>query len=281
MIWNRATFLEPNANISASAVGPQRPLLVLTPWILAAAHWNDGGISFGGSPQLLRGHPTVRMAKELIRMRIDENQVRVDCTFWMENRGKACDVRMGFPDEAYGADDPEEEGDAKVPPGSLENFRSTVNGREVPTEIVRGKSEGGHAYWHAKVVRFAGGKTTVVRDTYTTTTGGSMTSHGTFMRAASYIVHSGSSWHGNIGETKIVVEFAIPGMGKNLKTVKASSIKKDAHGGLGPIPRSTVAYSGIGAPTVKGTMLTFIRKNWRPTVKDDLELHFDDHGGGS
>src|SRR4028118_808793 len=69
---------------------------------------NDAGISFGGSPRLLKGHPSVAMASEVIVMTIDEEKVTVDCNFVFKNNGKATQVRMGFPDEGQGEDDPDE-----------------------------------------------------------------------------------------------------------------------------------------------------------------------------
>ena len=70
---------------------------------------NDGGIHMGGSPGLLHGHPTVTMTGEVIKMTVDDAKVTVDCRFVFTNNGPACTVRMGFPDQGVGADDPDEE----------------------------------------------------------------------------------------------------------------------------------------------------------------------------
>ncbi|MEP6757329.1 MAG: hypothetical protein ABJA67_17630, partial [Chthonomonadales bacterium] len=59
---------------------------------------NDGGISMGGSPKLLKGHPSVIMQSEIIRLNVKSEYVEVDCNFVFVNRGKKCTVRMGFPD---------------------------------------------------------------------------------------------------------------------------------------------------------------------------------------
>ena len=74
--------------------------------IVQAARADDGGISFGGSPHLLKGHATVAMKSEVVKMDVHDKVIKVDCRFLFHNSGPACTVRMGFPDEGTGAAEP-------------------------------------------------------------------------------------------------------------------------------------------------------------------------------
>lgn len=67
---------------------------------------DDGGISFGGSPHLLRGHNSVSMTSEKVSIAVHKNLIKVDCSFVFHNGGPTCVVRMGFPDQGLGAAEP-------------------------------------------------------------------------------------------------------------------------------------------------------------------------------
>src|SRR5437868_13850348 len=77
--------------------------------LAAAAGANDAALSYGGTPKMLGGHGSVSMQSELVRMKVGEKMVDVDCTFVFANPGKACTVRIGFPDQEYGGDESEAE----------------------------------------------------------------------------------------------------------------------------------------------------------------------------
>lgn len=242
---------------------------------------NDGGLNSGGTPKLLSEHPSVVMKKEKIKLLVTEHSTQADCTFWFYNEGQTCRVRLGFPDEASSSEDPEEEGELKKPKGSLLGFKSYVDGKLTATKVERGDGVSGHFYWHTKTVSFPGETTTVVRDTYSSG-GGGITERGSYIRQSSYIVHTGSSWHGKIGVTEIEVTFAIPAMGNKLMAKSTSSFKKKPwEDGFPPIPANTVIYSGMNKPKVVGNKLIFTRSNWRPSAADDLTLYYREVKGAS
>ena len=133
-----------------------------------AAQANDGGIAYGGSPGLLKGHPSVSMQSEVINITIMDKKVSVDCEFVFKNEGDACTVRMGFPDVGEGSYDPDEESGEEVmktpPKTTFKSFVSYVNGKQVATELIRAKEEG--QYWHSKTVNFPAHSTVKIRDVY-------------------------------------------------------------------------------------------------------------------
>ncbi len=95
---------------------------------------DDGGISFGGSPHLLKGHKSVSMRTEQIRIDVHEKIINVDCKFVFHNDGPACTVRMGFPDEGLGAAEPYQ--GFPVPTGAklkatFESYVSYVDGKKL------------------------------------------------------------------------------------------------------------------------------------------------------
>src|SRR2546423_11157601 len=73
---------------------------------------NDGGIALGGTPGLLKGHPSIAMTSEVVKIVVRDLTLTADCRFVFTNHGPACTVRVGFPDRGIGAMDPDEEEDA-------------------------------------------------------------------------------------------------------------------------------------------------------------------------
>src|SRR4051794_11540766 len=84
---------------------------------------DDASISWGGAPRLLKGHRWVEMRSEVVRMTVGERRVHVDCRFVFENRGPACSVRMGFPDNGEGGydEDDAEDREEHRPPRTRED----------------------------------------------------------------------------------------------------------------------------------------------------------------
>lgn len=135
-----------------------------------AARADDGGITYGGAPRLLAGHPSVSMQSEVVRMKVGRKRVRVTCDFVFHNSGRAGRVRMGFPDRGEGDGDPGRSDPKEAPKGTFLSYASWVDGKGVPTRIVR--SSDSSQVWHAKTVSFAAGATRRVRDVYTLEAGG-------------------------------------------------------------------------------------------------------------
>jgi hypothetical protein len=250
---------------------------------LSAARANDGGIAFGGSPGLLKGHSSIVMTSEVIRIRVTDRTLTADCRFVFTNHGPACVARMGFPDEGKGGSDPDNENDAdevmQTPPRTtFSTFRSYVDGKSVPTTLIRADKRG--KYWHTKRVAVPAGSVRRIRDVYTQYVDGSVVSIGGktgFMAQIGYILHTGSSWHGRIGRTEVVVTFACKQIRGAVKPVplsqvaNASDVEQVKESVLAP---NTVLWSGLCAPVAIGKTLRFVRTDWRPTQGDDLQLSY-------
>jgi hypothetical protein len=248
---------------------------------IGGASANDGGIAMGGSPQLLSSHPSVSMTSEVIKMTVGEKDVFVDCSFVFTNSGKACTVRMGFPDVGIGANDPDEETEqsalAKTPPHTtFQSFASYVNGSPVKTKLIRADEEG--HYWHTKTVRFPAHSVVRVRDVYRQLTGGGIVNIGKQGGNASevaYILHTGSSWHGPIGRSEVDVTFKTPVVSQPQPvSQKEASGGRAGHSIKKALPPDSVVWKGPCAPTVSGKTLRFVRTNWRPKPSDDIELTY-------
>lgn len=247
---------------------------------------NDGGIAYGGSPGLLKGHPSVSMTSEVIRLEVGEETVKVDCQFVFTNHGDACTVRMGFPDEGYGEADPDEEAGENVmktpPKTTFLSFRSFVNGKPVATKLIRADEPG--KFWHAKTVTFPAHGVVRIHDVYTQRIGGGIFSakgkEGT-VRQVGYILHTGASWHGAIGRSEISVTFnkGIAGTPRlaSLHRLAAveNGIMSDGRHLKGDVPTiKTIVWRGPGTPTVKGKTLRWVRTNWTPKPSDDIDLTY-------
>lgn len=245
---------------------------------------NDGGLSYGGTPKLMSSHPGVRMSKEVIRINVHEEIVTADCEFWFSNTGKACEVRMGFPDRGEGANDPDEElapEDLKAAPPrtTMSSFRSWIDGKRVYTKLERG--EGSGQYWHTKFVKFPAGRTVRVRDLYTQSVSGGMISGEDFtktgyLRQVSYILETGRSWKGTIGSTDVRITFSDKDLVRPFRLVEEGTLVDPKSFNFKRMPRrSEVVWRGPARPTVTGSTIRFVKKNWKPrSAKDDISLGF-------
>lgn len=240
------------------------PLLALAGTAVA----DNAALTTGGQPTMLGSHPSVSMESEIVRLVVHANRVDTDCTFVFVNHGKACNVNMGFPDFGLWAYAQK----MTRPRSMFKKYGSFVDGKSVKTKLVLGKEDG--EQWQTKFVSFpAGGKRTV-REVYTTELGGIAGPQ--VWAFASYLLHTGASWKGNIGKATILVTFApdskvkppmdilFQGLGKLTQEMMAKQHKKP--GGL--------IVSGPVKPTAEGRTLKFFKQNWRPTAKDDIYVGF-------
>ena len=251
-----------------------------------SAFSNDGGLAMGGSPRLLTAHPSVAMTSEVINIAVAKEKVTVDCQFVFTNNGPACKVRMGFPDEGHGANDPDEEymGEddlLKTPPRTtFLSFQSFVDGTPTPTKLIRAHEEG--HYWHTKMVVFPAHSVRRVHDVYTQRVGGGIAvfkDKGTgWVSQIAYVLHTGASWHGNIGRTEINVTFKanqLSGPPHFLPLKQVSTYDDGRELNVASVEPNTIVWQGPCAPRVKGNALQFVRTNWHPTPRDDLKLTYN------
>jgi hypothetical protein len=243
---------------------------------------DDGGISFGGSPHLLKSHASVSMQSEVVTIDVHEDVINVDCQFVFHNQGPACTVRMGFPDQGLGAAEPYQ-GDP-VPTGpklhaTFLSYDSYVDGKKVPTKVVPTNSRS--LYWHVKTVTFKGHADCLVHDVYKLPPGAQDTSENGMYRQTYYILHTGASWHGPIQRAEIVVNFAPDSLTQPiiLKTVKSVGAQNLEHLKWSKLVapdklKSLVFYDGPCAPTIEKNTLRFVRTNFEPTEKDDVHLFY-------
>jgi hypothetical protein len=246
-------------------------------FVAPAAVADDGGISFGGSPHLLKGHATVAMKDEVVKMDIQEKVIKVDCKFLFHNSGPACTVRMGFPDEGLGAAEPYQGDPVPTGPGLKATFltyESWVDGKKVPTKLVPTNDRS--LYWHTKTVTFKANSDCVIRDLYTLPPGAQVTSENGMYQQTYYVLHTGASWHGPIGRAEIIVNFA-PGVVHapiQLKAMNSLSDKSLEHLKWSELPEGTVIYEGPCAPKLDANNLRFVRANFLPTKSDDIHLYY-------
>lgn len=241
------------------------------------AYADDGGISFGGTPHLLNGHASVSMKSELIRMDIHAEKITVDCQFVFHNASNAkVTVRMGFPDEGTGAEEPYQ-GEPLPPLAKMKatflSYESFVDGKKVPTELVRTKDR--TLFWHAKSVTFAPNKDCLIHDIYTLKPGAQVTMENGFYRQTKYILHTGSSWHGPIEKATVVITFGADTVKPPLVLKGRSEVDKDLQNlKWTALPKGTLIWTGPGKPSVKENVVTFVARDLKPTKNDDIQLFY-------
>jgi hypothetical protein len=212
------------------------------------------------------------MKSEIVKVAVSKTSgVTVDCRFVFENSGRACNVRMGFPDSGPAA---EEEDVEKPPAGQFTLFKSWVDGKRAFTRVARARD--GEGVWHVKEVTFPAHRTVEVRDFYTAPVGSSVGYDPFQVAEANYILHTGASWHGNIGRSEVDVEIDPKLATAPLKT-RFMDWRGHADHPIKTFDRHTVYYRGPCKPVASGQTLKFVRTNWRPTKTDDIYLVFDIH----
>lgn len=159
---------------------------------------DDGGIeNVGGAARLLDDQGRVRMVREVVHARVTDDSVDVDCEFEFLNSGPADTVLMGFPDRGDG------DADGGAP---MTTFRSWVDGVEVPCVLIpdaehsKPGDEERRGWWTHSVF-FAEGQRRIIHDHYRAICGGTVDGY----RSFEYILETGASWAGSIGDAEIVV----------------------------------------------------------------------------
>jgi len=168
--------------------------LAILPYVAWADDSSLGAIGLGVVP--LQNDQVVMVA-ERVEAEIHGNHHWVTCIFTFRNAGPATEVLMGFP-QAQSM----RRGNAP----ELRDFRAFVDGEEVPVEFrPSGRPEGERDYagWHTFTVPFAAGQTRTVRNTYH----GRLTLISNGYRSFGYVLHTGATWKGPIGQADIVLRW--------------------------------------------------------------------------
>jgi hypothetical protein len=171
---------------------------------------DDGAISeiASGTITPLDQHGSVRMVREKVDVRLTRKRALVRCEFVFKNDGKPITVRMGFPEQARSG------GDAQAS-GRLHNFKSTVDGIAVKTRHIGSYNKPHDKYdqrefyngWFIKDVHFDAGQSRTIIDEYVSDLGvsNSVDSPYDAVYLFKYILKTGRSWKGSIGEAVISV----------------------------------------------------------------------------
>jgi hypothetical protein len=174
-----------------------------------AALADDGFLGAVGSGVVPLDNEQVTMDAERVEATLRGDEAWVTCVFTFTNAGPAADVLMGFPELL-----PDPDGG---PSPALNDFTAEVDGESLPvtfreqvTATVEADAAGGAGNcrgWHTFTVPFASGQTRVVTNTYRGQLGHMSDMSQTFH----YILASGASWRGPIGDTIVRVQWADQG----------------------------------------------------------------------
>lgn len=154
---------------------------------------DDGFLGSQGGNVFLSKSTTISMVKEYVLIRLEKEGFRARCIFWFYNKGKTVNAMVGFPDYS----------DESLP---LSNFSCLVNGNRTDVILKRGISRTpdgdtlGTNFWYAWKAQFRSHDTTVIENEYTGKYGGSVTG----IEDVDYVIGTGASWDGPIGQGRIV-----------------------------------------------------------------------------
>lgn len=175
--------------------------LIFALWLLFICSYvkaDDGAIfGIGGTVAPMKQHPTVRMVRERVDIKLHKDGAVVRCRFVFRNEGPATIVKMGFPEQAIGDI-------GSIKKSAYGYFRSWVDGKKANVRFVPSARTYTTVYraWHVKAVPFMANQTRIVEDEYSSEYGGDASDNKWF----SYILRSGKNWKGSIGEAVISVD---------------------------------------------------------------------------
>lgn len=169
-------------------------VLAMLPYAAQADDASLGAVGYGVVPL---DNDQVTMAAERVDAEIRGDRAWVTCVFTFTNTGPPTEVLMGFP-----------QADSTRGESELVDFRAFVDEVEIPVAFrhdtqTQARSEYPVAGWHTFTVAFAPGQTHIVRNTYH----GRLTRVSNGGRIFEYILHTGATWKGPIGQADIVVRW--------------------------------------------------------------------------
>jgi len=225
-----------------------------------AALGDDSAGYSNGTEFRMSGSQTVRMVSEKVLIDVDRIGAAVHCRFVFKNEGPGTVVTMGFPNEPYG-----DASNAK-----LDGFRSRVDGRSVRARIQKdGSGPDERRVFYVKRVAFKADQTRVVEDSYRTALNGNTFS----WSGISYVMETGASWKGNIGNATVLVRFHDRQPSSSLTVAQEDrwlAVKPFRN----KIPKNLILWSGFAIPRVHGTTLLFQRSDFKPTTRSNVILTF-------
>lgn len=172
-------------------------LLALT----SAAFADDAFWSTVGTAGALGKSKDIRMESEVVRIRLKKHSMLVSASFDLRNDSEAQNVTMAFPDAIE--DSKGRTGSSKF---AIKWFRSQVDGHGVSTVrkvLDRPASPGTYSAVWLKKVHFGRHALRHVVCTYESAYG-----EGEDVVTAYYVLRSGATWKGNIGDAKIYVDWS-------------------------------------------------------------------------
>jgi hypothetical protein len=185
---------------------------------------DDGSMSgystmTGGRPRLMQEHPQIAMTSEFVHAWIAGDSARVECIFFLSNRGESTTALIGFPNMG-------DRFNGKKTGVPFRSFASFVDGQPVWTHVVEDATpdSDGFRAWYLKTVSFGARQTRCVRDVYV----GGLSSDGDDNLCFSYVLMTGSSWAGTIGVADIV--FTLEDVNLDQNRFEASPAPASQHG---------------------------------------------------
>lgn len=173
----------------------------------ANAYADDGYMGGVGETPRPRNSIDIEMQAEVVNVILHKTFAEVECAYRFKNHGKAQKVIMGFP-ELYMNDVNEYTYETKIT-----QFRAFLDGAELPVtkkKIDYNPDRSGPWYyneygvWYLQEVAFKQNQTRVVVNRYLAPHGGTSVGDRNF----SYVLETGSTWKGAIGQANVNIIFA-------------------------------------------------------------------------
>ncbi|HHV72313.1 MAG TPA: hypothetical protein GXX38_06860 [Clostridia bacterium] len=145
----------------------------------------------------------IKMISELVKIQVDKMESKVEVDFVFQNTGEKAEILMGVPGEASNVSTSERKVDTALYDFKvfLDNQKLTVK-KEKGIFLNDGDNEFNYSFWYTWPVKFDKNEIRSIKNTYRVKN----TLDSTGEIQTGYILKTGASWEGNIGEAKIVLE---------------------------------------------------------------------------
>ena len=172
------------------------------------AHGDDGVLGGKGNTVYPIFDTAVTMLGENVTIQVAEGRSYVRCEFLFRNTGKSEKTMVGFPAHGTMPDVEDREGFDDDP--KLHDFKTFVNGREIPVTLKKGLKEEGnnkdsmyYPNWYVWELEFKENEIHKVVNTYWV-----MNSYDSMGgEAINYVLRTGATWKGNIPYGRITMAF--------------------------------------------------------------------------
>ena len=199
---------------------------------------------------------SVTLVSERVHITVGEKEVHVESTSEFENRGAACAVGIGLPDQIR---------------ATPHTFALRIDGRLTHTGVISCAKPNG--VWHERSLVFRDHGQHIVHSEYTMPIEAQSAMDGKYYQIF-YALGNGGTWPGYIEHSVVEVTFERASVPAKLNLLPSEILGEShmANVQWSHFSPGTIVFQAPATPSKDGKTITFTRDHWKPVSGDDLSL---------